>query len=90
MAPVRSGDRLRGVLVLAPSEEVGDHGRLAGACEAVASTLAVSGPQVFPLGVPPSYTNLLNVTIGRAGVGKQLTNGCVTMAYAMLVGIGLV
>jgi hypothetical protein len=30
------------------------------------------------------------VTIGRAGVGKQVTNGCVTMAYAMLVGIGLV
>jgi multidrug efflux pump subunit AcrB len=30
------------------------------------------------------------VTIGQAGVGKQETNSVVTMAYAMLVAIGLV
>jgi HAE1 family hydrophobic/amphiphilic exporter-1 len=30
------------------------------------------------------------VKIGQYGVGTQLTNGFATMAYAMLVGIGLV
>jgi multidrug efflux pump subunit AcrB len=30
------------------------------------------------------------VTIGRSGVGTQLTNGFANMASAMLVGIGLV
>jgi fatty acid desaturase len=30
------------------------------------------------------------VTIGQAGVGTQVTDGFVTMAYAMLVAIGLV
>ena len=30
------------------------------------------------------------MTIGQAGVGTQVTDGFVTMAYAMLVGIGLV
>jgi HAE1 family hydrophobic/amphiphilic exporter-1 len=30
------------------------------------------------------------VTIGQAGVGKQLTDSFVNMAYAMLVAIGLV
>jgi hydrophobic/amphiphilic exporter-1 (mainly G- bacteria), HAE1 family len=55
-----------------------------------ASTGAVTGNLSRAIASLSKTWSGKNVTIGQAGVGKQLTDSFVNMAYAMLVAIGLV